>query len=279
MHTVICPYCPQRSETLAEAQEHVATMHEPILRSIELPPLQIGSISERARETAETLLEAFYLQDEREANLIRENAHEAKSLATRAQDRMAEAYRLEFPHIDSDRAELAGREFIRALFLHDEIENWEFLDQLLPNDELSQVMITDTSSAYTEKAANDPRWDTVEDKLMGVCQAVNINQDYASKQAQFWRLHGQIHEYWEQVAHAAHTIKLEAMLPRGKRADIDALAQYFVAGVKLHDDWGHQYKDRDLNDIKSLVAKYYQKVFDIREVGRPGAEAISERND
>lgn len=279
MQAVVCPYCPQRFESHAQAQEHQAASHAYMNRSVQLQPLKIGAVSELASDTAEALLEAFYFQDEREAHLIRENAIKAKSVASKAEERMVETYQREFPHIDSDLTRRAGESFIRALFLQDEIENWEYLEQLLPNGDLADVMLSDSTASYDESTANDPRWEVVEDHLLTVTRLIDIDPNYANKQTQFWRLHGQISEYWEEVAREAHTIKLRGMLPDGSDKVIETLAQYFVAGVQMHDDWGHQYMARDLNAITDLVSKYYQKVFDVRESGRVDIQSLKRTND
>lgn len=269
MPRVTCPYCSRRFDSFPESYDHLAASHEPMLQATDVPPLAINPISERAVDTAETLLSAFYLQDEREAHIIREDGPSARATAAAARDRMVETYEREFPHVDADRVEAAGDAFARALFLHDEIENWEFIEQLLDSDGIESVLLSDTTASYGAKPARDPRWERVNEQLAEVCRQVDIDPAYADKQTQFWRLHGQIHEYWEEVAHEAHTIKLRAMVPTAPDDIVDDLAQYFVAGVKLHDQWGHQHKDRDLARVIDLVAKYYQKVFEMRAGGRP----------
>ncbi len=279
MTRVTCPFCPRRFDTFPESYDHLAASHEPMLREADVPPLAINPVSERAVETAETLLSAFYLQDEREAHIIREDGPSARAAASTARDRMVETYEREFPHVDRERVETAGDAFIRALFLHDEIENWEFIEQLLESDDLESVLLSDTAASYGDKPALDPRWERVHEQLSAVCRRVDIDPAYADKQTQFWRLHGQIHEYWEEVAHEAHAIKLRAMVPTAPDDVVDDLAQYFVAGVKLHDRWGHQHRDRDLSRVVDLVARYYQKVFELRAGARPGLDHRAGHHD
>lgn len=279
MNQVSCPYCSRWFDSVAESKDHMAVQHEPLARTIELDPLEITTISRRARTTADTLLDAFYLQDQRESHLIRESVSEAKAAAATARERMVETYEVEFPHIAPSAAQAAGDAFMNALFLHDEIENWEFIRQLLPNDDLEAALLTPTGDDYAVEPVNDPRWDAVADYLRDVCRVVPIDAAYADKQMQFWLLHGQINEYWEELARDAHAIKLRAMLGDGPEELIATLTRYFVAGVKLHDEWSHQYKDRDLDVIGNLVAKYYQKVFEVRTSDQSAVDRVSEQDD
>lgn len=278
MPALICPYCPQRFGSYIEGQEHIAAKHQGTLRSVDLPPLEISTISERAVETAETLLEAFYLQDEREAHLVRENIPEAREAGRTAREKMVDAYLREFPHVEEPETRRAADAFMDALFLHDEIENWEFLGLLTDNDDLAEVLQSDADKDHNGNVAKDSRWAQVEDDLSISCSAVGIDPAYAHKQTQFWKLHGQIHEYWEEIAHEAQSIKLRAMLPSAGDNDIEQLAQYFVAGIKMHDAWGHQYKDRDLNELSDLVSRYYQRVFELREFDRQAVNSMGERD-
>lgn len=82
-----------------------------------------------------------------------------------------------------------------------------------------------------------------------------------------WRLHGQLEEYWEEVAIEAHSIKLEAILPECPPALAESLGEYFVAGVKAHDQWEHRIREQELEQLVDLVATYYQKIFEVRGDG------------
>ncbi|KXB07685.1 hypothetical protein AKJ51_00505 [candidate division MSBL1 archaeon SCGC-AAA382A20] len=209
------------------------------------------------------MLNAYYFQDEREAYLLRSNLHEAEKSTENALEEMAAAFEVEFPHLERNSARRAGKAFMRGLFVQDEIENWGIIKNM-SNSEISEVLYSDLSENYDFVSSNDPRWDIVKSNLREVCKYTGIDEEYAGRQARFWLLHGQLKEYWEKEALRAHELKLRAMIDDPPEDVADKLGQYFVAGVKLHDRWGHLDKDSDISDILDIVSKYYQKIFDLR---------------
>lgn len=216
-----------------------------------------------ARATARTLLGAYYLQDEREAHLLRGEPRKAAAAGVKALDRMATAYEMEFPHVDRVRARGAGEAFMHALFVQDEIENWELLGRERARD-LHGVLLSDPSTSYGSNPANDARWKVVRTHLREACRRVEIDERYAEKQTQFWLLHGQLNEYWEKLALEAHELKLRAMVDDPPKAAVDRTGGRFVRGVKLHDDWDHQDRTKDLSELIDLVAAYYREIFELR---------------
>lgn len=224
--------------------------------------MDVSDISDDAREAAELLLDAFYLQDARETFLLAGDAERARLAAETATDRMSKAFRTEFPSVEIRRAETAGREFMRALFLQDEIENWADLRAQM-NDALSDVVVSDPGKTYALDVNADPRWERVRSLLLDTCMHVGIDPEYAELQSRFWRLHGQRADDWSRYAFEAHRLKVRAMVADCDPDDVEALARDFVVGVQLHDAWERRNRDDDFSDILALAAGYYQRIFDL----------------
>lgn len=217
--------------------------------------------------TAEAALDAFYQQDQRELHLIRGDADAARRAQERANASMARAFAAEFPTIDAADAERAGTTFMHALYLQDEIENWEYVDEQRSEPEIEDLLFTEQSVPTETRQSNDPRWNTVEEYLESVCARTGIDAEYAPRQTRFWKLHGGVDDYWRRDALAAQRLKLRAMVPGADEATIESLAETFVEGVAIHDGWTHHDRDEDLNRALDVVAGYYQRVFDNRAVG------------
>ena len=224
-----------------------------------------GGIPARAKKTAVDLLEGYYFQDERESHILRNNPEKAMECQELALERLAAVYAAEFPQIGVERAEEAGREFMRGLFVQDEIENWSLIDGSIPLTEMNDVLLSEMGEEYAADPAQDRRWDSVQDHLQKSCELVDVDPEFAERQTRFWLLHGQLNEYWEQVAKGAQTIKLQSMIPQASQETYDRLSEQFVRGVKLHDNWEHQEKSADFEDIVEVVAAFYEEIFDIRE--------------
>ena len=237
--------------------------------SDELSSLDVGTVSGAARETGRLLLDAYYLQDEREAHLLRGDAETAQSVGAEALEKMAATFEREFPGVDPERARASGKAFMRALFLQDEIENWDLIRQV-GVDSLSTALLSDPGGPYGNNQIRDERWDDVEAELVESCERAGIDGEFAQRQRQFWLLHGQLGEYWERVAIEAQEIKLRAMLPDPDADVVAGLADHFVAGVKLHDEWGHREKEEDMEQLHRIVSTYYQKIFELRTDGHEG---------
>jgi hypothetical protein len=230
-----------------------------------LPTLDVPTVSPRATEAAETLLRGFHFQDMREEHLLDCDFEAARTAAVEATDHMSQAFVVDFPDVPSDRARRAGELFMRALFLQDEIENraafYTCLTQCVPED-----IFVDVAEEVPGLSINDdPRWKDVRALLEGVCEEIEVDEEYAVLHARFWRLHGQQRRGWQTIAHRAHRIKLERMVPSASSEAIDDLAAYFVVGVKNHDSWTRTNPERDISSTVDLVARYYQRVFDLRD--------------
>lgn len=228
----------------------------------------ITSRTDRAtdtRLTAATLLEAYYCQDERERHLLSGNVWKAAAAGANALEKMATAYEMEFPWLDRSRARAAGRAFMHALFVQDEIENWEGI-RAVPTD-LREVLVCDPGGRYGPDPVSDIRWESVEASLRTTCRTVGIDERYASLQTRFWVLHGQSDPRWEEVARSAHELKLRAMVEDPPEDAVDRLGRRFVDGVRLHDGWTHRDESADLDDAVDLVAAYYDEVFSLRTRG------------
>lgn len=233
-------------------------------RRATFPSLEVDAVSGKAYETAESLLTAYHYQDERESHLLRGDVAMARDAGERALERMADTYENEFPEADRGRARRAGEGFMRALFCQDEIENWDLILKAPNQDAIEDVLLSDIDGKYGTNASRDPRWGAVREHLRDACGLVGIDEAYADKQSRFWLLHGQIKQYWERVAIEAHGIKLAAMVGETTPEISRLLGEYFVEGVKRHDDWSHRDIDDDIDDVLEPVATYYQKVFDLQ---------------
>jgi hypothetical protein len=215
-------------------------------------------------EAAETLLRAFYAQDERDAHLRAGDATAAARAADTARDLMGAAFVAEFPHVPEPMAHLAGVRFVEALFVQDEIENREALASAVDEHGLDATLFLTDIAVRDGPLLADPRWDLVEAYLRDVCDHVDIDHDYAAAQTRFWKLHGQ-QMNWMDAAATAHRIKVEAMLDGADAApaDVARLADYFVAGVAGHDQWGDDETDA-VGSVADLVTTYYDELFTLR---------------
>jgi hypothetical protein len=213
---------------------------------------------------AETLLRAFHAQDEREAHVRAGDGAAAARAADTARELMAQAFVAEFPHVHEPIARLAGVRFVEALFLQDEIENREAFAAAADEHDLDPALFLTDADPREGPLLADPRWDLVEAYLRDVCDHVDVDHDYASAQTRFWKLHGQTLD-WMDAAATAHRIKLEAMLDDADAtpAEIARLADYFVAGVAAHDEWGDDAMEA-VDSIAGLVTRYYAELFALR---------------
>ncbi|MFC6904580.1 hypothetical protein [Halalkalicoccus tibetensis] len=230
------------------------------------PPAEPPLRPDDATAAARTLLEAYHLQDERERALLRGDAGRAEAVGRRAIDRMAIAYGAEFPEIERTRARAAGESFMRALFVQDEIENWDRLRRL-PERRLQGALETDPGGAYGSDPVHDERWDRVRGLLAGTCRSAGIDGRYATEQTRFWVYHGQRDPRWERSAHGAHGIKLRAMVEEPSADATDRMGRRFVEGVRGHDDWGHADRTADLAAVIDPVVDYYTELFAMRSEG------------
>jgi hypothetical protein len=214
-------------------------------------------------EAAETLLRAFYAQDEREARLHEGDETGAARAASTARDLMGAAFVAEFPHVPAHLARLAGVRFVEALFVQDEIENREALSAAVAEGLDESLLLTDLDGREGP-ILDDPRWGLVEEYLREVCDLADIAEEYAAAQTRFWKLHGQTMD-WIDAAATAHRIKVESMLDGSDAdaADVDRLADYFVAGVAGHDEWGDD-ELAAVDGVVGLVTTYYEELFALR---------------
>lgn len=218
------------------------------------------AVDRRAIEIARTLVEAYHLQDEREHYLRRNEPRRAEAVAASARQQMAAVWEAEFPSVPTERARTAGEEFVRALFVQDEIENWTAIRQHA--GELDGVLECPPPVAEPESIESDPRWSAVESKLTDACEQVGIDEEYASLQTRFWRLHGTGDDEWTDVAREAHGVKLDAMLAEASSLT-DRLGDHFVDGVAMHDRWTRD-DPSGLSETVQHVATYYRELFATR---------------
>lgn len=223
------------------------------------------SLSGQADFIATHLLEAYYFQDQRESHLLKGKPNKALDSASKALSRMAVVYEHEFPAKSSQRSRMAGKEFMKGLFLQDEIENWKLLKQRSDAANLQKVLLSDWNSSYAPSAVKDNRWEWARERLRNTCEKVGITDEYADKQVQFWLLHGQLHEYWEEIAKEAHNYKLRAMVPNPSVTDENRLGEDFVRGVKHHNEWQHRDLGTDIEPLKEIVVPYYERILELQE--------------
>lgn len=231
----------------------------------EVSEVSVGSISDQAHLMASKLLEAYYYQDQRESYLLTGKPEQALDAGSKALSRMATVYEHEFSSYAAKDARTAGKEFMRGLFLQDEIENWHLLKQKSDDTDLQEPLVSDWNEPYGPMVINDERWKWSKERLSNTCEMVDIADEYADDQVQFWLLHGQLNEYWEEIAIEAHTHKLRSMVDDPPSATENRLGEYFVEGVKRHNDWRHRNRDEDIEPVEQIVAPYYQRILDLRE--------------
>ena len=232
---------------------------------MEDPPHSSSDVSQYPANpgtTARALLDAYYFQDQRESAIVQNEPDAAAEAGAAALRRMADSFESEFPDRGLEQARTAGREFMRGLFVQDEIENHHLIANL-PLSDFDAVLLTDPTTDQTDPAT-DERWDLVRQHLADTCSAVGIDDEYSDLQTHFWLLHGQLNEYWEEVAKRAHRHKLEAMIGPVPTEIHRKLGSYFVEGVKLHDDWSHCNKGADFEEVEDIVTRYYRRVFELR---------------
>jgi hypothetical protein len=227
-----------------------------------VPSLSVGTISSRAAATAATLLEAYDAQDRRQLHVKEGNLPTARRQAERARTRMGETWTTEFPGVAEAHARAAGELFMDALFLQDEIENWEAIPST--EGDLDSVLLTRDPGRPGGPSATDDRWEDVQSLLDAAAVEVGIPGPFASKQTRFWLLHGQRSGHWEAAAGEAFVCKLRAMFPEADEAARETLADYFVEGVKLHDRWSLDEGTASRTESRDLVGRFYERVFELR---------------
>ena len=150
---------------------------------------------------------------------------------------------------------------MHALFMQDEIENWPALSAAHADCDL---LVIGSPATPPATVLEDSRWEDVQRVLADVCTLAGIPQDYAHDHAEFWRLHGQKARHWEQWAHAAHVIKLSAMIPDSDANLCKKLADHFVNGVQVHDRWEHKDLEAETQRLHHIVLSYYNTISDER---------------
>lgn len=209
-----------------------------------------------AYDAAESLIRGYTLQDIR-MDLLQEGRYEeAKEAEEKALDEMAEAFKYEFP--ESQQATEAGRHFMRASFMQDEIENWE----VLSGDSEAQKYIKVPKADERGGLKNDPRWSSVEEELQAMCEAVGIDEEYVEEKTKFLKLHELGDPEYEKHAARAEEIKIKAMIDEEHEDKAEELSEYFLKGVQMHDDWENN-EEIDEEALK-LIGEYYEKVDNLR---------------
>lgn len=209
-----------------------------------------------AYDAAESLVRSYTLQDIRMDLLRSGDYEEVEEVEEEALDEMAEAFEYEFP--DSPEAAEAGRHFMRASFIQDEIENWEVLN----GDPQAQQYVRVSDYDGDDDFEDDPRWDEVEDELRAVCDAVGIEEEYVEEKKKFLKLHEKGDPAYRQHAANAEEVKIRAMIDEENEDRARELSRYFLKGVQMHDEWDN---DRDLDkDAIEFIGEYYEKIADLR---------------
>ncbi|WP_396612490.1 hypothetical protein ACH9L7_04235 [Haloferax sp. S1W] len=231
----------------------------------ELPALDVSPPSDRALDAAETLLRGFYLQDMREMHLSNCAFDAAREAAAGAEEHMARAFQIEFPDCPASHSCRAGKLFMRALFLQDEIENRETFLDCFAHDVPDDIFISDVRGAPNTSINDDTRWAMVENIMKSSCNEIDLDPEFATLHVRFWRMHGQKRDGWRSIARRAHRIKVAHMVPTADAQTVDALARYFVAGAERHDEWDREDVQREVNSVLTIVGTYYQAIFDLRD--------------
>lgn len=189
--------------------------------------------SNLAQETAELLIKSYVLQDEIE-DIKSLNDKKSIDKASKAYDSIEKVYIREFPNIEQEKAISAARNHLDPLFIQDIIENYG-----------------------DEPIIYQPDWAEVNEKFCSICEKFGIDNSYADRMTEFFRLHGQNIDGWKTHARRAHQIKIKRITGSNYWASL--LSDYFVQGVELH--------DRNLWDkATQVIAFHYQQLFQITDL-------------
>ena len=207
--------------------------------------------SDLPRKAARSVLQGYRYQDLRMEHVLRGEYAAAERVAQKAIDAMAQAYTFEFKRA-SEAAE-AGRHFMLASFMQDEIENWARLHSAaVPERYLS---VPQTSPVHEPKA--DPRWQCVATELEETCELAGIDTSYVEPKIRFLKLHGSGDSNYRQFARRAERIRIMAMGDISESV-AEELTQYFLRGVKEHDKW-NEYDSLNETAVE-IVSEFYRRV-------------------
>lgn len=214
------------------------------------------TVSEKAYTSAESLLKGYKLQDRRMDLLMEGRYEEAREAEEQALYEMAEAFEFEFP--DSDNGRKAGKRFMEASFIQDEIENWS---EIRADDQaLRQARV---STDYgPNQLMQDDRWSEVRDKLEQVCQLAGIEDEYVNPKIKFLKLHEAEDSRYREFAKKAEQIKIESMIADRHEEKAQELTNYFLRGVEKHDKWDQNNEAQE--QAVKIVAEYYQNIIELR---------------
>jgi len=213
-------------------------------------------VTEQAYSSAESLLKGYKLQDRRMDLIIEGKYQEAREAEQKALYEMAEAFEFEFP--DSNTGRQAGKRFMEASFIQDEIENW---NQIRTDEEaLQQARV---STDYGENhLMQDERWSEVRHKLEQVCQLTGIDEEYIDPKLKFLKLHEVGDSRYRKFAQEAEQTKIRSMIADQNEDKAQELTNYFLRGVEKHDNWDQ--KEQAQQQAVDIVAEYYQKIMQLR---------------
>lgn len=207
-----------------------------------------------AYSAAESLLRGYLLQDIRMDRLTSSSYEEVPAIEQEAMDEMAQAFEYEFP--ETERAAEAGRYFMKASFMQDELENWESLRER--PEALDYTWVSDSS--HTGDFMADDRWSEVREELETVCDITGIDQEYVDHKIKFLKYHEVGDPRYKHHAVKAEALKIQSMIDDRYSEKAEDLSRYFLKGVQKHDDWDEELE----NEAVELVAEYYREIADLR---------------
>lgn len=207
-----------------------------------------------AYDAAHSLLRGYLLQDIRMDYMLEGSYGQVPEIEQEALDEMSNAFEYEFQ--DADAAREAGRHFMKASFMQDEIENWEELKQ---SPEAQKYMWISDSN-HSGSFMNDERWNEVREELEEVCHNAGVDEEYVDHKVKFLKLHEVGDPKYVDHAVKAESIKIEAMISDEHSDKSEDLSKYFLKGVEQHDEWDEELDEETVE----LVAEYYRKIRELR---------------
>lgn len=216
--------------------------------------MTMSDAQDPAYSAARSLLRGYLLQDIRMDLLTASSYDEISEVEEEAMEEMARAFEYEFP--DSDRAAEAGRYFMKASFMQDELENWESLRGKEAALEHTWV----SESSHTGDFMQDDRWGEVREELEVVCDITGVDEDYVDHKIKFLKYHEVDDPRYKEHAVKAEALKIQAMIDDEYSDRAEELSEYFLRGVQKHDQW----EDELGNDAVELVAEYYSEIDGLR---------------
>lgn len=134
------------------------------------------------------------------------------------QKSFSDLYSLLFENLPKEKIELATSYFVKALVIHDKIED---------NPNLNDII-------YSEK------WSEVQENFNNFCRILGINNEFAEKLTEGFKYHNKktLPDFMQYILDA-ESIFLKKLIPDANKNLIEALACLYLSAFKFHDVHTH----------------------------------------